>query len=269
MSVNVLDTIVARKRDEVRRQKERLPESFLDRLIPGLPSTRGFKAALCGDGAPRVIAEIKRASPSKGVLRPEERPLDWDPVGIARAYQANGAAALSVLTDTVHFWGTPDLLGACREAVTLPLLRKEFIVDPYQISESRWLGADAVLLIARCLCAGELESLAAQAVFLGMDVLIEVHHREELQRALAVPEAIIGINHRDLSTLEMVPDRALELREEIPADRVVVGESGISSPADIARLRAGGVSVFLVGSHLVAGGAPGEALAALLRESGS
>ena len=261
--MSVLDAIVERKREEVRRQKVRLPESFLDRLIRELPKPRGFKAAVSCADRPNVIAEIKRASPSKGVLRPDQKPLEWDPVGIARAYEANGAVALSILTDTVHFWGTPDLLGACREAVSLPLLRKEFIIDPYQVSESRWLGADAILLIARCLSAKELEALAAQAVFLGMDVLIEVHHREELEKALAVPEAMIGINHRDLSTLEMFPERAIELRKEIPDTRVVVGESGIRCSADIFRLQEAGVNVFLVGSHLVAGGNPGGALAEL------
>lgn len=266
--MSVLETIVARKHDEVRRLKARLPESFLDAQIAGLPPTRGFKQALSGAQSPNIIAEIKRASPSKGVLLPDQPPVEWDPVGIARAYERNGARALSVLTDTPSFWGSDDLLGACAEAVSLPLLRKEFIVDPYQITHSRWLGADAILLIARCLSADEVSRFAAQALFLGLDVLIEVHHPDELAKALPVDDALIGVNHRDLSTLEMHPDRALELRGSIPDERVMVGESGITSAQDIARLWAGGIHTFLVGSHLVAGGDPGPALKALLHEPG-
>ncbi len=266
--MSVLETIVAKKHDEVRRLKARLPESFLDTQICALPKTRGFKQALCGTQSPNIIAEIKRASPSKGVLLPDQPPVEWDPVGIARAYEQNGARALSVLTDTPSFWGCDDLLGACAEAVALPLLRKEFIVDPYQITHSRWLGADAILLIARCLSADEVARFSEQAFFLGLDVLIEVHHPDELAKALPVQDALIGVNHRDLSTLKIHPDRALELRSSIPDQRMVVGESGITSPQDIARLWAGGIHTFLVGSHLVAGGSPGPALKALLNDPG-
>ena len=267
--MSVLETIVAGKHNEVRRLKTRLPESFLEAQLPGLPKARGFKRALSGTQSPNIIAEIKRASPSKGVLLPKQPPVEWDPVGIARAYEQNGARALSVLTDTPAFWGSDDLLSACAEAVSLPLLRKEFIVDPYQITHSRWLGADAILLIARCLSAEEVARFAERAFSLGMDVLIEVHHPNELDKALPVQDALIGVNHRDLSTLEMHPERALELRPSIPDGRVVVGESGITSAQDIARLRVGGIHTFLVGSHLVAGGAPGPALKALLKDPGA
>lgn len=262
--MSVLGSIVDRKKGEVARLKARLPETTIRELLSSAPPVRGFKASLQAFEGPAIIAEVKRASPSKGVLCPDQSPVDFDPIAIAKAYEANGARALSILTDTHYFWGSEDLLGACREAVKLPVLRKEFIVDAYQVAHSRWLGADAILLLARCLSQSEIQEFAGEALQLGMDVLIEIHHQEELEKALCVPEALVGINHRDLSTLEMHSDRALELKSQIPDDRLVVGESGMRSAADIQRLQAGGIHTFLIGSHLVASGDPGGALAALL-----
>ena len=262
--MSVLTAIIEQKKDEVARWESRLPEAVLRQLLPAAPPLRGFKSAIEKAQGPAIIAEVKRASPSKGVLVPTQSPVNFDPVQIARAYQRNGATALSVLTDTRFFWGCDDTLTACRQAVSLPVLRKDFMVAPYQITHSRWLGADAILLLARVLSSEQINEFSALAFELGMDVLIEVHHRNELPKALAVPGALIGVNHRDLSTLKVHPNRAIELKKEIPNEHQVIGESGIRSAEDISRLQAGGINAFLVGSHLVESGAPGSALADLL-----
>lgn len=262
--MNVLDTIVAQKRSEVARTKARLPQEALHELLVHAPKVRQFRSRLEAAVGPAIIAEVKRASPSKGVLLPDQSPLDFRPVDIAKAYEENGAQALSVLTNSPYFWGADDVLAQCRAATTLPVLRKDFIVDPYQVLYSRWLGADAILLLARCLTQKQLIEFSELAYSENMDVLIEIHHQSELTKALAVDRAIIGINHRDLTTLEMHPQRALELKPQIPENRLVIGESGIKSYEDIRQLQAGGIQAFLVGSHLVASGQPGQALAALL-----
>jgi indole-3-glycerol phosphate synthase len=261
----VLDVIVARKREELARSSARLPRTELSRLAEAAPSGGGFAGALTGGSGPRVIAEVKRASPSKGVLRPEIAPLDYRPEDVARAYAAAGARALSVLTDVSFFWGNPDALAACRAAASLPVLRKDFILDPYQVDESRWLGADAILLIVRILDDAAMRACAERARELGMDVLAEVHADDELERALRVEGAIIGVNHRDLGTMQLDMDRALRLCPRIPEARVVVAESGLRSRADLARLEAAGIDAFLVGEALVSRPDPGAALAELTR----
>lgn len=206
-----------------------------------------------------AIAEIKRKSPSRGALRPGA-----DPAALARAYAGAGAAAISVLTDGPFFGGSLDDLRAVRAAVDLPLLRKDFVLDPLQVREAAAAGADAVLLIARLLDDGALARLAAEAAACGLDVLVEIHDADELARARRVPGAALGINSRDLDDLSVDLDRALRLGAALPADRVRVAESGIGGPADAARVRAAGFHAMLVGTALMRSADPGAALAALL-----
>lgn len=260
-----LDRIVEHKRGELTRAKLRVRPDWLRQQAEVSAVPRSFARVLCVGSAPRVIAEVKRASPSRGVLQPSATTLDWDGVALARAYERAGAVALSVLTDVRFFWGSPDLVGACREATTLPLLRKEFVLDPYQIDESRWLGADAVLLIVRLLDRSTLNACASRARALGMDVLVEVHHAKEIEAALAVEDALIGINHRDLDTGAVDADLALRLRPQIPADRIVVAESGMHSAADLSRLMQAGIETFLVGESLASQVDPERALTELRR----
>ena len=262
--MSVLDRIVATERAALERSRHRLPDATLAKLAESAPPTRDFAAALRRGTAPRIIAEVKRASPSRGVLRADDAVGDWDPEGLAAAYEGGGAAALSVLTNVQWFWGHPDHLGACRERVALPALRKEFLLDPYQVDESRWLGADAVLLIAGILEPEVLQRCAARALELSMTALIEVHAEVELEAAMAVDHAVIGINHRDLHSFSMDMDRALRLREQIPTDRVVVAESGLESRADVERLMAGGIEAFLIGGHLAAADDPESVLRGLV-----
>jgi indole-3-glycerol phosphate synthase len=261
--VAILDTILRSKRAEVERSKRRLPMARIAELAAMAPPVRGFARALRAGGSPRIIAEVKRASPSRGVLRPNDPPGAWVPEILARAYEAGGAAALSVLTDVHFFWGHPDALGACREATALPVLRKDFIVDPYQVDESRWLGADAVLLIARALDEATLLACAARAEALGMDVLLEVHTEAELAVAGALPRAVVGVNNRDLSTFAVDIGRSARLRAALPADRLVVAESGLQEPQQLAELAAAGVGAFLIGEHLARHDAPARELARL------
>ncbi|MEZ4271652.1 MAG: indole-3-glycerol phosphate synthase TrpC [Myxococcota bacterium] len=267
--VTVLERILAYKREEVRRASARLPAAVLAELLAGVSLPRDFVGALRDKDGVRIIAEIKRASPSRGVLRESLAGFEWRAEDIARQYDAAGAACLSVLTDVPSFWGCPDYLDAAREAVTIPVLRKEFIVDPYQVDESRWLGADAVLLMASVLDEASLHRCAARALELGMGVLVEVHTDDELPRALRVEAAVIGINHRDLRTLAIDADRALRLRDKIPADRLVVAESGLKTAADLQRLRAVGIHAFLIGSYLCAEADPGAALKHLITGCGA
>lgn len=258
--MNLLDRILDAKRAEVARAKRRLPHEALRDLAAAAPPVRDFAAALASGQGPRVIAEVKRASPSRGVLRPEQPTVDWQPETLAMAYERGGAVALSVLTDVHFFWGHPDALAACREAVDLPALRKDFIVDLYQVDESRWLGADAVLLIVRALDEETLGVCAARAAELGMAALVEIHADSELALALGVPKAIIGINHRDLDAQTMDMQRAERLRPQIPPDRLVVAESGLSDVAQLKRLGELGVDAFLIGEHLAAADNPVAAL---------
>jgi len=239
------------------------PFAEIEAASRSAPAPRDFEGAMRAEiaqGRAAVIAEIKKASPSRGVLRP-----DFDPVGIAESFDRAGAACLSVLTDRQYFQGAPEYLSAARGACGLPALRKDFIVDDYQIDESRAMGADAILLIVAVLDDAQLAAFAARAGSLGMAVLAEVHDAAELDRALALPAALIGINNRNLRTFDVALSTTLDLCPRIPAGRVVVTESGILAPSDVATMRAHGVQAFLVGEALMRAPDPGAALAALFR----
>jgi indole-3-glycerol phosphate synthase len=256
--VTILDEILAVKRSEVAETRRRAGE--LARKAAAAPAPRGFRRALLArGGAPRVVAELKRRSPSKGEIR-----ADFDPVAIARAYEAGGAAALSVLTDERFFGGSLHVLEAVRAATALPLLRKDFVIDPVQIDEARAAGADAVLLIVAALAKPELEKLHTHAVALGLDVLVEVHDEAELDAAKGVGADLIGINNRDLRTF--VTDLAVteRLAKRVPQGALVVAESGIFGPEDVARLQRAGAAAFLVGESLMREVDPGRALRRLL-----
>ncbi|MFT3897099.1 MAG: indole-3-glycerol phosphate synthase TrpC [Thermomonas sp.] len=255
---DVLARILARKRDEVAERRSRVPLAALQSRIAAAPAPRGFAAALrarMSRGEPAVIAEVKKASPSKGVIR-----ADFDPAAIARSYEAGGAACLSVLTDVDFFQGADEDLVAARAACSLPVLRKDFVVDAYQLHEARALGADAVLLIAAALDDAELAGFAALAGELGLDVLAEVHDATELERVLRLPLSLVGVNNRDLRTFGVSLDTTLALKGRIPADRVLVTESGIATPADVLRMRSAGVHSFLVGEAFMRETDPGAAL---------
>ena len=243
----ILDKIVATKRREIDRAKLEVPEALLGRQLAAAPALRDFFAALAAPGPIRLIAEVKKASPSRGVIR-----ADFQPVDIARTYQRHGAACLSVLTDESYFQGSLAYLREIRAAVELPVLRKDFILDPYQLLQARAVGADAVLLIAECLDDDSLERLHHFAIELGMTPLVELYEPENLSRVLAVGARLIGINNRDLRTFEVDLDRTIRMRAQIPPGRVVVGESGIRTRADAARLEAAGVQAMLVGESLMA-----------------
>jgi indole-3-glycerol phosphate synthase len=258
---DILQRILVRKHEEVTARRRVLPQAELIARCSDLPEPRGFCAALhqkINTGKPAVIAEIKKASPSKGVIR-----ADFKPADIARQYQRGGAACLSVLTDADFFQGHERYLQAAREASTLPALRKEFIVDEYQLYESRALGADCVLLIAAALSDAQLRDFAQLAKLLQMDVLLEVHDGEELDRALSVDVPMIGINNRNLRTFEVSLETTLALKARVPAERLLVTESGIMNRADVARLRSQGVHAFLVGEAMMRADDPGLELEAL------
>jgi len=263
MSVaNILERIVAVKRDEVAAGRRRCDLAAMRARAETLPGARDFVGALrrrIEAGGAAVIAEIKKASPSKGVLRADFRPAE-----IAASYERHGAAALSVLTDAPFFQGAPEYLTAAREAASLPALRKDFLVDAWQVFESRALGADAVLLIAAALDDAEMRDFEAIALALGMAVLVEVHDERELDRALALRTPLVGINNRNLRTFEVALETTLALLPRIPPGRVVVTESGIGGAADVRRMRAAGVGAFLVGEAFMRAEDPGLALAGLL-----
>jgi indole-3-glycerol phosphate synthase len=246
---NILTEICDRKRVHVAERKAAMPEAQLRRRLSNAPTPRGFARALSqrlGDESYGLIAEIKKASPSKGLIR-----ADFDPPALAAAYQAGGATCLSVLTDEPYFQGRDEYLVAAREAVALPVLRKDFIVDPYQVVESRVFGADCILLIMAALDDAEARTLAGEAHELGMDILVEVHDRAELDRALKLDARLIGINNRDLKTLKVDLATAETLAPLVPQDRIVVGESGLNTPDDLDRLAAAGARCFLVGESLM------------------
>jgi len=260
MSQSVLDEILAHKREELADAKRRVsPDAMRARAADRDEPTRGFRAALTRAPQPRVVAELKRRSPSRGEIRP-----DFDPVGCAKSYADAGAAALSVLTDRRYFGGELGLLDAVRREVALPLLRKDFVLDPYQVDEARAHGADAVLLIARALRGDELLGLRERAAHLGLDALVEVHDEAELDRALEAGADLVGINNRDLASFET----DLRITERLAprlAGRgvVVVAESGIFTHADVRRLEAAGADAVLVGEALMREPDVGRALAEL------
>jgi len=258
---DILDKIVAVKREEVPAARALRSEAALRELVAAQSAPRGFAAALrarVAAGQPAVIAEVKKASPSKGVIR--ER---FVPAEIAASYARHGAAALSVLTDERFFQGHADYLRQARAACDLPVLRKDFMIDPYQVLEARAMGADCILLIAACLSDAQMAELEACAIELGLDVLVEVHDGDELDRALRLKTPLVGINNRNLRTFEVTLDTTLGLQSRVPADRLLVTESGILGRADVQRMRAAGVHAFLVGEAFMRADDPGAALAAL------
>jgi len=259
VSTTILDDIVAAKHHEIARAKARLPAERLREQAAGAAPVRDFLAALAAPGPIRLIAEVKKASPSKGLIRG-----DFDPAGIARTYQRHGAACISVLTDEPYFQGSLEYLCQVRAAVGLPVLRKDFVIDPYQVLEARAAGADAVLLIAECLDDARLRSLHDEIVALGMTPLVELYEPENLDRVLAIGAKLVGINNRNLRTFEVDLEHTLRLKQRIPADRVVVGESGIRTRDDVLRLEAAGVHAMLVGESLMASPDLGAAVDRLL-----
>jgi indole-3-glycerol phosphate synthase len=258
---DILQRIVEVKREEIAAARPKRSAADLQELARGQSVPRGFGAALRakvarGDAA--VIAEIKKASPSKGVLREQ-----FDPAAIAASYAGHGAACLSVLTDVQFFQGHEDFLVAARAACALPVIRKDFIIDPYQVVEARAMGADCVLLIAACLGDGQMAELEHAAFEQGMDVLVEVHDGAELERALRLRTPLLGINNRNLRTFEVTLQTTLDLMAAVPPDRLLVTESGILAQADVAKMRAAGVHAFLVGEAFMRAADPGVALEAL------
>ncbi len=258
---DILQRILARKRQEIAERSARTPLAALRERARQASPARGFVDALrkqIDTGKAGVIAEIKKASPSKGVLRE-----DFDPAAIAASYQRGGATCLSVLTDRDFFQGSEDYLQQARAACELPVIRKDFIIDPYQVHEARAIGADCILLIVAALSPEQLHELTELAHSLDMDVLIEAHDADELARALAVDAPLVGINNRNLRSFETRLETTLTLLDEIPDDRIVVTESGIHSRDDVQRMRDGGVHCFLVGEAFMRAPEPGEAVAAL------
>jgi len=258
---DILDKIVAVKHQEVAAAQKRKPLDVVRADAESRILTRDFVGAMrakISAGLPAVIAEVKKASPSKGVLR-----ADFIPADIAQSYAEFGAACLSVLTDVQFFQGSVDYLKQARASCQLPVLRKDFMVDAYQIYESRAMGADAVLLIAACLDDAQMRDFEAIARGLDMAVLVEVHDQAELERALKLKTPLIGINNRNLKTFEVSLDTTLSLRSLVGADRIVVTESGIQARDDVLRMGAAGVSAFLVGEAFMRADEPGQALAQL------
>ena len=256
---DILDRIVATKWREIAAAKDRVPLADLERRVAGLPPAREFERALRVPGEVRVIAEVKKASPSAGVIR-----ADFDPVQIARTYERHAAACLSVLTDEEYFQGHLDYLTAARNAVGIPVLRKEFILDRYQLLEARAAGADAVLLIAEILPGERLKELFHDAASLGLDVLVELHDADQLPRVLDSGATLVGVNNRDLRTFTTRLDHTLDLLPRFPPAVAVVSESGIRTHADVLKLRAAGVQAVLVGESLMRSPDIGAALDALL-----
>jgi indole-3-glycerol phosphate synthase len=261
LSASVLGQIVARTRERLHERRRQRPLDEMLATAPTPGTRRPFGPALCREGI-NLIAEFKRRSPSKGMLRE-----DLSPLVVAQAYEASGAVALSVLTEEDFFGGHLGDLRQARAATSLPTLRKDFVVDPYQIWEAWIAGADAVLLIVAALSEDELRRLLDTALEAGLDALVEVHDRRELETALLCGARLVGVNNRDLKTLAVSLSTSLGLASLIPDDVVAVAESGIASGADVRRLREAGYDAFLVGEHLMTAPDPGRALAALLQEA--
>lgn len=263
----VLKKIVARKREEIEARAARVSIDELSARIKarhgGYNDPRGFVASIKGaldGGRSAVIAEVKKASPSKGVIRDPFHPAE-----IARSYEQGGACCLSVLTDVDFFQGSDEYLMEARAACSLPVIRKDFIVEPYQVYEARAMGADCILLIVAALTDSKLAELNTLARSLGMDVLVEVHNAEELKRSLPLGNTLVGINNRDLHTFEVSLQHTLELLDMIPDDRIVVTESGIHTEEDVALMRSQGVNAFLVGEAFMRAPEPGQRLAELFK----
>lgn len=262
---DILRKILARKVEEIAARASRLPPKELRQRVTAAPAPRGFLQAIrrrLAAGRPAVIAEIKKASPSQGLLRANFLPAD-----IAKSYERHGATCLSVLTDVDFFQGSDAYLQQARAACALPVLRKDFTMDPYQVVEARVIGADAILLIVAALEDDQMRELADLARELGMDVLVEAHDARELERALALDTPLIGINNRDLRTFNTSLETTFGLLGKIPPDRVVVTESGIHTPADVAALQARGVNAFLVGEAFMKAEDPGMKLDELFNVS--
>ena len=256
---DILERILARKREELEAARAAVPLAEMQRRAAAAPPPRDFAAAIAAKiacGLPAVIAEIKHSSPSRGLLR-----ADFDPAAIARSYAAGGAACLSVLTDRDFFHGSPVHLAQARSACSLPVLRKDFVTEPYQVFESRAYGADCILLIAAAVARQDMQGLEASARSLGMAVLVEVHDERELEAALALETPLLGINNRDLRSFETRLDTTLDLLPKVPPGRIVVTESGIRNLEDVRRMRAVGVHAFLVGEAFMRAPDPGSELA--------
>lgn len=255
---DILQRILETKRREVADARALVSDSEIERLARQAPAPRDFLGSIrarIDARKPAVIAEIKRASPSKGLLREV-----FEPAAIARSYQAADAACLSVLTDREYFQGAPEHLSAARAACSLPVLRKDFLVEPYQVYQSRAMGADCILLIASALTQAHMKALENAAMSLGMTVLVEVHGAQDLEAALTLKTPVIGINNRDLRTFRTTIETTLALLPAVPADRIVVTESGIATREDVKRLRDQGVAAFLVGEAFMRSPDPGAAL---------
>ena len=255
---NILDKILAHKHDEIRQRRARVTVETLQMRAASMPPSRNFANAMrkrIEDVKAAVIAEVKKASPSQGVIR-----ADFDPAMIARSYEAGGAACLSVLTDVEFFQGADAYLRQARQTCALPVLRNDFIVDAYQVYEARTLGADCILLIVAALSDAQLVEFADLANDLGMDTLVESHDAQELARALATSAELVGINNRDLRTFQTSLDTTLDLRAHVPADRLLVTESGIHAREDVTTMRAAGVDAFLVGEAFMRAADPGAEL---------
>lgn len=259
MSETILDRIMAAKREEIAAARDRTPLNELQAQLADAPPVRDFFTPLAAPGPIRLIAEVKKASPSAGIIRE-----DFDPVEIARIYRAHGASCVSVLTDEQFFQGRLEFLRQIRLAVDLPVLRKDFVLDTYQVVEARAAGADAILLIAECLDDCSLRKLHNETVELGMTPLVELYEPENLPRVLEAGATLVGVNNRNLRTFEVDLQHAVRLRKDVPEECVLVGESGIKSRADVELLEAAGIEAMLVGESLTRQGDIGAAVDRLL-----